>query len=55
MNREYLENSRTKAVEENDTKWLYFLYEVSEQLHISKQAFKDVDLYNQMKNAYEED
>ncbi len=54
VNSIYLENACAKAVEENDTEWLYFLYEVSVQLHISKEDFKDINLYHGMKNAYEE-
>ncbi|MEK3728655.1 MULTISPECIES: hypothetical protein [unclassified Lysinibacillus] len=54
VNSIYIENACAKAVEENDTEWLYFLYEVSVQLHINKDDFKDINLYHGMKNAYEE-
>jgi len=54
VNSIYIENACAKAVEENDTEWLYFLYEISVQLHINKDDFKDNNLYHEMKNAYEE-
>jgi len=54
VNSIYIENACAKAVEENDTEWLYFLYEISVQLHINKDYFKDNNLYHEMKNAYEE-
>ena len=50
----YLEKACSEASKEKDLEWLYFLHEVSEQLHINKQDFNNKDLYNQMKKAYEE-
>lgn len=54
INSKHLENACSKAVEEKDLEWLYFLFEVSKQLNIQVQDFGNFDLYHQMKNAYEE-
>lgn len=54
VNVKYLENACSKAVEDDDTEWLYFLYEVSEELNINQNDFKNCFLYNQMKKIYEE-
>ncbi|MGE7024518.1 hypothetical protein [Solibacillus cecembensis] len=55
VNVKHLKNACAKAVEENDTEWLYFLYIVSEDLNINQNDFENVSLYNQMKKVYEEE
>ena len=49
-----LENACIKAIEENDTDWLYFLFEISSQMNIGKNNFQNIALYEQMKKIYTE-